>query len=465
MATHPMTVIRSLDLNEKKRLTPDDVLKNLGKRNFYILRTIIVGSLPMLCYAAANLSSAFIGKACGNCTETPLSIVDEFHLESLWVDSPSSFFMIGNMIGGLIVSHAADKYGRKPVFAVTYPLMAITGALSAFSPNIYVFSILRLLQGIFYTSSALASWVLCYETSPISLRFFTNVIFGVAWVVGYCLVGPLAYVSLTWRWLAMLCSILNVPVYILCLLFLHESLHFLALNNETEKIQEWLEFMRVENIKSDQLVRPDGEPEKKGLGMLMELWKHKQLMIYTSILVFVWVGDTFVYFALSLFSTSLAGNVYLNYVLLGLVELPASICAPALMEKIGRKKALILEHIIAVISFTTLVFVPDDSTLCLILWMVGKFGTSCSFLTLFAVGSEIFPTNIRNVSVGLCETLSRIGGILAPRITLLKSISSSLPNIVIGSTAIVSALLIMLLPETHKQPLPASINAMNSKRS
>ncbi|VDK66921.1 unnamed protein product, partial [Cylicostephanus goldi] len=53
------------------------------------------------------------------------------------------------------------------------------------------------------------------------------------------------------------------------------------------------------------------------------------------------------------------------------------------------------------------------------LWVFGKFAISCSFMSIYVYASEIFPTNIRNLSIGFCEMMSRVGGILAPYVKAL----------------------------------------------
>lgn len=58
-----------------------------------------------------------------------------------------------------------------------------------------------------------------------------------------------------------------------------------------------------------------------------------------------------------------------------------------------------------------------------LLWLVGKFAISCSFMCMFVYASEIFPTAIRNICIGLCSLLARIGGIAAPYVGLLVGIS------------------------------------------
>ena len=43
--------------------------------------------------------------------------------------------------------------------------------------------------------------------------------------------------------------------------------------------------------------------------------------------------DSFIYFGLSLYSTQLAGNIYTNYLAMGIIELPAYIITPITLEK------------------------------------------------------------------------------------------------------------------------------------
>lgn len=87
-----------------------------------------------------------------------------------------------------------------------------------------------------------------------------------------------------------------------------------------------------------------------------------------------------VYNAMSLVSTNLSGNAYLNYIYSGLVEIPAYIFSPFLMNwfeycleklffnldtfRIGRKKTVITSHIFTGASLLPLVFIPLGKTIC-----------------------------------------------------------------------------------------------------
>jgi hypothetical protein len=59
----------------------------------------------------------------------------------------------------------------------------------------------------FKQGAGITNWVLAYESIPPKLRSYTALLFGICWVIGYCLIGPMAYLLPNWRWLAFSASI------------------------------------------------------------------------------------------------------------------------------------------------------------------------------------------------------------------------------------------------------------------
>ncbi|EYC07431.1 hypothetical protein Y032_0070g429 [Ancylostoma ceylanicum] len=89
------------------------------------------------------------------------------------------------------------------------------------------------------------------------------------------------------------------------------------------------------------------------------------------------------------------------------------------MNRYGRRIVVASSHLAAAVIFFGLIFSPEDAGVRTALWALGKFAISCSFMSIYVYASEIFPTNIRNLSIGFCEMMSRVGGILAPYVVVL----------------------------------------------
>ena len=63
-------------------------------------------------------------------------------------DLTQTILIAGVMFGAMTYTTLADKFGRKPIFLFSHWAMVVVGVANAFSPNYYVFVVLRFFIGI-----------------------------------------------------------------------------------------------------------------------------------------------------------------------------------------------------------------------------------------------------------------------------------------------------------------------------
>ena len=134
----------------------------------------------------------------------------------------------------------------------------------------------------------------------------------------------------------------------------------------------------------------------------------------------------------------------------------------------------------------------DPPVIRIVFSLIGKFFITCVLAVNFSYTIELFPTSTRNAVVGLCSTMDKVGGILAPSLagivikqliltlqhisdefflgffffnhfpSLLlffqgRMVNQSMPFIIFAIANIVIGSLCMMLPETSNSPLPTTI--------
>lgn len=69
--------------------------------------------------------------------------------------------------------------------------------------------------------------------------------------------------------------------------------------------------------------------------------------------------NTFVYYGLSLNSVAISGNLYLNFMLVCLIEVPAGLVTWLLMERYGRRSSMCSSLVLTGVSCIAFLFIPD----------------------------------------------------------------------------------------------------------
>ena len=112
-----------------------------------------------------------------------------FNLNYFEISILFSLGLIGRVIGGMVFGKYADLIGRKPVLMIGTGGYALFQGLMAFSPNVILLFIFRLIEGIFMGAEWTAGTVIAYEQAPRALKGFVTGIVQAGYGIGYSLTG------------------------------------------------------------------------------------------------------------------------------------------------------------------------------------------------------------------------------------------------------------------------------------
>lgn len=189
----------------------------------------------------------------------------------------------------------------------------------------------------------------------------------------------------------------------------------------------------------------------------MELLNSPALLLRVLNVTFCWMTNAFIYYGISITSVLIGGNKYTNFIYTSLIEIPGYLICYYLSNKIGRKWTLFSALITTGLCCTVAGLISGLPILNLILFLLGKCSITVSFTVLYVYATELFPTNLRHSLMGICSTFARFGSMAAPQTPLLMRYMNSLPALMFGGFATLSAILILHFPETLNVPLPDTL--------
>ncbi|XP_059468322.1 organic cation transporter protein-like [Neocloeon triangulifer] len=390
-----------------------------------------------------------------------------------WMRSMAdTVFMLGILIGAILFGHLSDKYGRKPIFFFSLVLQVVGGVTAGFAPEYYTFIFARLCIGISTSGVYLVAYIIGMEMVSPSKRIYAGVIMNYFFTAGYILTAFAAYFIKDWRTLQITLSLPGLAFF-LYWWYVPESARWLVAKGRNAEAKQILKKAAIVNkielsdgLLQKFLTSSDDEPEKDGnnknpaakSASLLDIVKYPNLRKKSLIIFFLWFVNNLSYYGLSWNVSNLGGNDYLNFLISGLVEIPAYTFILFALNRYGRKMTLCGSMLAGSVALLSCIFVPNDMSWLLITFaMTGKMAITASYGVVYIFSAEQFPTVVRNAAMGISSTAARVGGIIAAFIHQLADTWKPLPLIVIGALALSAGLLSLLLPETLNRKLPETI--------
>jgi len=392
------------------------------------------------------------------------TIVTEFDLvcDRAWLDALNgSILFIGWGMGSLLLGTLSDKFGRKRVMYPSFFMCLVCLFLHTFVQSINQLLTVRFLMGFFYASPALNTVILLLEIIGPNKRVYGNAVATLLWPIGAFVLTMKAYYIKDWRKLAMYCS---APYFVGIFLgiFVPESVRWLNLQGRTkeaEKILRRAARMNKRTISPLVSLKPAaGDIEnnnKKKSASYWDLFGNCKILKIVLAQAFLWFNCGMTYYTLSWAFADLGGDMYLNFLLSFIVEIPSSFISMVAIQRFGRCRATFVCNIFLVLSCLGVACIPKTDQFKIIrvtIGLFGKFMISNVFNAIYVWSSEIYPTAVRSQGMGINIITSRAGAATSPFIKVLDSLHPAAPFGLLTVTSIIASLCILVLPETLNKP-------------
>lgn len=324
--------------------------------------------------------------------------------------------LIGCIVGASYSGKLGDKIGRKKVLLMVSILFGISAIGSGLSNSILTFIAYRILGGLAVGGASVLAPMYIAEVSPAHLRGRMVSLNQLTIVIGISMAYFSNYFLLSigenaWRWM-FAAEAVPALLFFFALFIVPESPRWLVARNEDSKAHAVLRRVagtQFADFELDEIKASLSGNEKRGT--LKVLFKKKySFLLFLGIFLAVfqqWSGINVIFFyAPDIFAKANLGVDAALYqtTLIGVMNIVFTILAMQVIDKIGRKKLMLIGAAGMAISYVAIgyLFMTGKTEgwllLSLILFAIAFFAFGLG-PTVWVVLSEIFPNKIRGVAM------------------------------------------------------------------
>lgn len=377
---------------------------------------------------------------------------------------------MGYTIGNIVCGICADKYGRKITHITGRVFLALAVLMLSFTRNMVEYSIVQFFVGFMNTVDYSISFVLFQELLSDNRRHYASSFSSIGFSTGMCVLSLIAFLFPDWRSLAQVNAMLQL-VLLPISFWLPESPRWLRQNaidgngndngniKKAEEIETRIDFYTKTTHKKGILESKNSEIEMNCTKFgVLDLFRTKELRTRSFMLMIIYPVICSLYYCFNLDAGKLDGNIYINGMINGLIEIIIYLISGDLAARFGRRSMLAssfaLSAFAALFALTPYIntIVPND-----VFGWIGKIGICAAFNQIVIQIPELYPTNMRAIAIGFPNSVARVFTMFSPYFAELKIFSLSLfwvVQLVMISLALVAEL---MLPETIGGEIPGTL--------
>jgi putative MFS transporter len=338
----------------------------------------------------------------------------QLNLNPIWMGLLGGASLLGLFAGALLTGPAADRFGRRPIFAYNMAALAALSLLQGLTSSAPMLLVLRLAIGFLLGTDYVVGKALLTEFTP---RRFRGRILGslsVAWAGGYACAyfvgfglsnaGPHA-----WRWM-LLTSAVPCLLVLPLRLAIPESPLWLTNRGRGDLAAAIVRDKLGMGVSPPASTHAAPRVQGRWRQLFLPAWRLRTLVgcaFFTCQVIPYFAVGTFVSQVMSAMNleSGYVGGLFYNLSLLG-----GAIAGLAVVDRISRRTFLIGSFGVAAASMLILSMWNDISAvaMCILFALFAGVLSAASNLC-YVYLPELFPTDLRASGIGLAIAASRIG--------------------------------------------------------
>jgi len=339
-------------------------------------------------------------------------------LSPVWMGLLGGASLVGLFFGALLAGPAADRFGRRPIFAYNMAALGVLSLLQVLVHSRGELLALRLAIGFVLGTDYAVNKPMLIEFTPRHVRGSLLGMLSVAWAAGYACAYFVGFAldglgAEPWRWM-LLSSAVPCLLVLPLRITLPESPLWLTNHGFTASAARIVLERLGPNVTPPASAPTVATTTARWRRLFSPAWRPRTLVgcaFFTCLVIPYFAVGTFVsqlLLAMHLDSAYVGGLIY-NFTLLG-----GGIVGLLIADRLPRRRFLIGSFAVAAATMLTLTAVTNiPAAMVTVLFAIFAGVLSAASNLVYVYLPELFPTDLRASGIGLASAASRIGSAIS----------------------------------------------------